>query len=70
MTDYTIAITDGYAPPEGPLDADNYIMFVMNRAAESYMAQYHTATVNDGIQAACDAYNAALPAPTAEEPAL
>jgi len=40
----------------------------MNRAAESYMAQYKTATVNEGIQAACDAYNAALPVPPVEEP--
>jgi hypothetical protein len=31
------------------------------------MAQYGTATVNEGIQAACDAYNAALPVPIAEE---
>ena len=63
MTDYTIAVTDGYVVPEGPLGAAQYVDFVMNRAAESYMAQYQTATVNEGIQAACDAYNAALPVP-------
>ena len=69
MTDYAIQVIDGYVVPEGPLDADQYVDFVMNRAAESYMAQYKTATVNEGIQAACDAYTAALPAPPAEEPA-
>jgi hypothetical protein len=68
MTDYAIQVTDGYVVPEGPLDAEQYVNFVMNRAAESYMAQYKTATVNEGIQAACDAYNAALPVPTVEEP--
>jgi hypothetical protein len=69
MTDYTIQVLDGYVVPEGPLDADQYVDFVMNRAAESYMAQYKTATVNEGIQAACDAYNAALPVTPVEEPA-
>lgn len=69
MTDYTIQITDGYTPPEGPLDASQYVNFVMNRAAESYRVQYGCATSDEGIQAACDAYNAALPVPVAEEPA-
>jgi len=67
MTDYSVQVIDGYVVPEGPLDADQYVNFVMNRAAESYMAQYKTATVNEGIQAACDAYNAALPVPPVEE---
>jgi hypothetical protein len=65
MTDYTIQIDDNYVLPAGPLDADQYVNFVMNRAAESYKNQYGTATCDEGIQAACDAYNAALPA---EEP--
>ena len=65
MTDYAIQIDDSYVPPAGPLDADQYVNFVMNRAAESYKVQYGTATCDEGIQAACDAYNAALPA---EEP--
>lgn len=70
MTDYAVQVTDAYVVPEGSLDAEQYVNFVMNRAAESYMAQYKTATVNEGIQAACDAYNAALPVPpTEEEPA-
>ena len=66
---YTIDIRDDYVVPEGPLDAAQYGNFVMNRAAESYQAQYKTDTVNEGIQAACDAYNAALPpAPLEAEP--
>ena len=69
MTDYAIQITDDYAPPEGELTAAKYVNFVMNRAAESYKVQYGTATCDEGIQAACDAYNAALPVPTEEEPA-
>lgn len=64
MNDYTITIEDGYTTPEGPmLDNDAYITFVMNKAAESYMIQYGTATVDDGITAAREAYNASLPAP-------
>jgi len=70
MTDYAVQVTDGYVVPEGSLDATQYVNFVMNRAAESYMAQYGTATVNEGIQAACDAYNAALPVPPVEEPVV
>lgn len=61
-TDYTITIEDGYTPPEGPFATnDDYLTFVMNRAAESYMNQYGTANVEDGITAAREAYNAALP---------
>ena len=61
-TDYTITIEDGYVTPEGlMLDNDAYITFVMNKAAESYMVQYGTATVDGGITAAREAYNAALP---------
>lgn len=58
---YTINITDDYVVPEGPLTAEQYVNFVMNNAAKSYQAQYKTATVNEGVQAACDAYNANLP---------
>lgn len=61
MTQYTIAIVDGYVTPEGALTKEQYVEFVMNKAAESYQIQYGTATTDDGIQAACDAYNAALP---------
>ena len=58
---YTIDIRDDYTPPEGPLSAEQYVNFVMNNAAKSYQAQYKTDTVNEGVQAACDAYNANLP---------
>lgn len=58
---YTIDIRDDYVVPEGPLSAEQYVEFVMNNAAKSYQAQYKTDTVNEGVQAACDAYNANLP---------
>lgn len=58
---YAINITDDYVVPEGPLTAEQYVNFVMNNAAKSYQAQYQTDTVNEGVQAACDAYNANLP---------
>ena len=61
MTQYAINIVDDYVAPEGALTKEQYVNFVMNRAAESYQMQYGTATTDDGIQAACDAYNAALP---------
>lgn len=59
---YTIDVIDNYVVPAGPLTSEQYVDFVMNRAAESYMKQYGTATVNEGIDAACAAYNASLPA--------
>ena len=62
MTQYTIDIVDVYVTPEGALTKEQYVEFVMNKAAESYQMQYGAATTDDGIQAACDAYNAALPA--------
>lgn len=61
MSTYTIDVVENYTPPAGPLTADQYVDFVMNRAAESYMKQYNVATPDEGIQAACDAYNATLP---------
>ena len=63
-TDYTITIDDAYVTPEGPFATnDGYLTFVMNSAAESYKSQYGTANVEDGITAAREAYNAALPTP-------
>ena len=62
QTDYTITIEDDYVVPEGPLATnDDYVTFVMNRAADSYMNQYGTDNVEDGVTAAREAYNAALP---------
>ena len=63
MSQYTINIQDAYVVPEGALTKEQYVEFVQNRAAESYMKQYGTQDVESGIQAACDAYNAALPQP-------
>ena len=62
-TDYQITVEDGYTVPAGPLTSDQYVNFVMNMAAQSYMNQYQAATPDEGIQAACDAYNASLPSP-------
>jgi hypothetical protein len=52
----------------GPFDTDQaYVQWVMSMASESYMKQYGTATADEGIAAARDAYNASLPAPTPDE---
>jgi hypothetical protein len=52
----------------GPFDTDEaYCQFVMANAAESYMKQYGTATPDEGITAAREAYNASLPEPLPEE---
>ena len=66
MTIYAINIVPDYEAPPGPLDAEQYVDFVMNRAAQSYMIQYGCNTPDEGIQAACDAYNSSLPQPVAE----
>lgn len=61
MTEYVIDIVDTYVVPEGNLTSQQYIVFVMNRAAESYRNQYNTEDFETGIAAAKDAYNASLP---------
>ena len=61
MSIYTIDVVENYVVPAGPLTSDQYVNFVMNMAAKSYMNQYQAATPDEGIQAACDAYNASLP---------
>jgi len=66
MTDYTIAIDDNYVVPDAPLTKEQYVAFVMNKAAESYKNSYQTADFDSGIQAACDAHNASM-APAEEE---
>ena len=51
----------------GPFDTDEaYCQFVMSNAALSYQMQYSTATIDEGITAARNAYNASLPEPTPE----
>jgi hypothetical protein len=67
MTKYTIAIEDGYEAPTKPLATNGeYVTFVMNMAAASYMNQYGTKTVEEGLTAAREAFNAGLPAPVEE----
>jgi hypothetical protein len=52
----------------GPFTTDQeYCQFVMSMAAQSYMNQYSTATTDEGITAAREAYNASLPEPVPEE---
>jgi len=60
MTEFKIKLSD--TVPEGELKTDaDYLSFVLSRAAESYKNQYGAATLEDGITAAREAYNAALP---------
>ena len=62
QTDYNIIIDDNYVVPEGQMATnEEYMTFVMNRAAESYMKQYGTNTVEEGITAARENYNNNLP---------
>lgn len=56
-----INIVDNYEVPEGPLTSQQYVVFVMNKAAESYKNQYNTINFEAGIAAARDAYNDSLP---------
>lgn len=59
---YTVTTVADYVQPTTPIATDGeYVNMVMNMAAQSYMNQYGTANVEDGITAARDAYNAALP---------
>ncbi len=56
-----IDIVDGYEAPTEPLKTDaDYVAFVMNIAAQSYAQQYGVGTVEKGIAAAREAFNAAL----------
>ena len=64
ITNYDVEINDDYVSPTEPiLTNDEYVDFVMNMAAQSYMKQYNTDNYDDGITAAREAYNAALPPP-------
>jgi hypothetical protein len=68
MTDYTVQIVDNYVAPTTPLATnEDYVDFVMNSAAASYQAQYSTATSDEGITAARNAFNASLPEPAPVE---
>lgn len=59
-TEYTLTIDDAYVVPEGELTKEQYVNFVMNKAAESYKNSYGTADFDSGIQAALDVYNASV----------
>lgn len=57
-----IVTIDTNKPEQGPFATDaEYVQFVMSNAALSYQAQYKTATTDEGITAAREAYNAGLP---------
>ena len=59
---YTVTTVADYVQPTTPLATDGeYVNMVMNMAAQSYMNQYGTDNVEDGVTAAREAYNAALP---------
>ncbi len=65
---YIVEVIPEVSPqPTEPLTKEQYIDWVVNRASESYMNQYSTASKEDGIQAACDAFNAAIPPQPAPE---
>ena len=59
----TLTIKQDYAVPEGPLDTQQYMEFVVNMATKSYQTHYGVDTIKAGVEAARDAYNAALPEP-------
>jgi hypothetical protein len=62
MTEYTVQIVSDYVQPTTAIDTDEgYVDMVMNMAALSYMAQYNTATPEEGITAARAAFNASIP---------
>ena len=62
-----ISIDTNQSKP-GPFETDaEYCQFVMSNAALSYQHQYNTATPDEGITAAREAYNASLPEPAPEE---
>lgn len=64
MTTYSINVTADVYPQPGEIATnEEYLTFVVNRAAESYQNQYGAASKDAGVTAAREAYNAALPAP-------
>jgi hypothetical protein len=68
MTTYTLDIAPDVHPQPAEIATNaDYLTYVLNRAAESYQKQYGTASKEDGITAAREAYNASMP--PAQEPA-
>lgn len=67
MTTHSIDITADAYPQPGVINTnEEYLAYVINRAAESYQNQYGTASKEDGITAAREAYNASVPAANVE----
>ena len=59
---YQVTIENDYVQPTVELTSnEEYVNMVMNMAAQSYQNQYNTATSEDGITAAREAFNASLP---------
>jgi hypothetical protein len=64
---YQVTIENDYVQPTTAIATDEgYVNMVMNMAAQSYMNQYNTATPDEGITAAREAFNASLPVVEAE----
>ena len=63
-----IITIDTDKPAPGPFATDEeYCQYVMSNAALSYQNQYKTATPDEGITAAREAYNASLPLAESEQ---
>jgi len=60
---YQINLIENYVVPEGQLTNEQYVDFVMNMAAKSYMNQYNQPTPEEGLTAARDAYNSNVVVP-------
>jgi hypothetical protein len=64
---YTVDIVDDYVQPTTTIATnEGYMDMVCNMASQSYQKQYNTPTVEDGITAAREAFNASLPQPAPE----
>ncbi len=63
-----IELDAAFEAPTEPLATNaDYVGFVMNMAAKSYMQQFGAATIEDGLTAAREAFNASLPEPAPPE---
>ena len=59
---YIINIVNDYVQPTAAIDTnEGYVDMVMNMAAKSYQSQYNTATSEEGVTAAREAFNAQFP---------
>ena len=60
QTNYAVVMDDEYTPPAIINTNQDYINFVLNKAAESYQKQYNTADKESAITAAIESFNANL----------